>query len=199
MKQNCRISIDDSIKGLIFDCDGTLVDNMPLHYQAWVETLTPYRIEFPEELFYQLAGVPGKELVRLLAERSHVTVQTAELVQEKIRRYLQLMPQAKPIEPVVEIIRKYTGLLPLAVASGGYLEIVEKTIELIGLGGCFSAIVTAKDVANHKPAPDTFVEAARRLQVPCKACLVFEDGDLGLEAARRAGMRSVDIRCWLQI
>ncbi len=197
VKQNCRICIDDSIRGLIFDCDGTLVDNMPLHYQAWVETLTPLHIEFPQELFYQLAGVPGDQLVRLLAERSRVDVQTAGLVQEKIRRYLQLMPQAKPIEPVVEIVRKYTGVLPLAVASGGYLDIVEKTIELIGLGGCFSAIVTAKDVANPKPAPDTFVEAARRLQVPCEACLVFEDGDLGLEAARRAGMRSMDIRCWL--
>ncbi|MBN1542721.1 HAD-IA family hydrolase [candidate division KSB1 bacterium] len=191
------IDIDDGVQALIFDCDGTLADNMPLHYRAWSKIFARYTIDFPESLFYELAGVPGELLVRQMAERSGVTVDPKHLVHEKIERYLQLMPETRPIRPVVEIVHSYHGKLPLAVATGGRRDIVEKTIEIIGLDGYFETIVTARDVAHPKPAPDTFLETARRLKIAAQACLVFEDGDLGLEGAHRAGMRAVDIRPWL--
>jgi HAD superfamily hydrolase (TIGR01509 family) len=82
----------------------------------------------------------------------------------------------------------------MAVASGGQRRMVEKTLSQIGVLDWFPVVVTAEDTRRHKPEPDVFLEAARRLGVEPATCTVYEDTDLGLEAARRAGMRSVDVR-----
>jgi HAD superfamily hydrolase (TIGR01509 family) len=99
-----------------------------------------------------------------------------------------------PIEKVVAIARAARGRLPLAVASGSHRELVESTLAAIGTRDWWQAIVAAEDVTQPKPAPDIFLEAARRLGVAPGDCTVYEDADLGLLAAQRAGMRAVDIR-----
>ncbi len=185
--------------GLIFDCDGTLADTMPVHFQAWAAMLAPHGVEFPEAQFYALAGMPSPMIVRLLADEQGIAItddHIARLVVEKEQGYVTTIDSVVPIEPVVEIARRHRGVLPMAVASGGHRWVVNETLTAIGILDWFDAIVGADDTERHKPEPDAFLEAARRLGVEAAGCVVFEDAELGLEAARRAEMLPVDIRPW---
>jgi HAD superfamily hydrolase (TIGR01509 family) len=184
----------EGVEAVIFDCDGTLADTMPLHYRAWAETLAGTGAEMSEALFYELGGVATEEIVRLLNARHDCQLPVAETAAEKERRYEALLPQAPAIRPVVALARALCGRLPLAVASGGIRRLVEKTVAALDLTHCFQAIKSAEDVADGKPAPDLFLAAAAALGVPPDRCLVYEDSELGIEAARRAGMRWVDVR-----
>lgn len=179
---------------LIFDCDGTLADTMPAHYRAWLSVLQPHGIPFPEERFYALAGTPTHEIVRILATDAGKTVDIPSMVHAKEDTFLLQIAAVVPIPRVVEIARAARGVLPMAVASGGQRRIVERTLGQIGVLDWFGAVVTAEDTVRHKPDPDLFLEAARRLGVPPEICTVYEDADLGIEAARRAGMKFVDVR-----
>jgi HAD superfamily hydrolase (TIGR01509 family) len=179
---------------VIFDCDGTLADTMPLHYRAWAETLALSGAAMSEALFYELGGVPTEEIVRILNARHGYQLSVRETAVDKEERYEALLPQAPAVRPVVALARSLCGQLPLAVASGGIRRLVDKTIAALDLTHCFQAIKTAEDVVHGKPAPDLFLAAATALGVPPDRCLVYEDSDLGLEAARRAGMRWVDVR-----
>jgi len=185
--------------GLIFDCDGTLADTMPAHYRAWTAMLGRHGIPFPETRFYELGGVPTEKIIRILAEESGVPVSdVGAMVREKETAFLANLHAIRPLEAVVATAAAYRGTLPLAVASGGYRETITRTLDQLGIRGWFDAMVVAEDTPRHKPEPDVFLEAARRLAVPAGACVVFEDTDIGLEAARRAGMASVDVREWVR-
>jgi beta-phosphoglucomutase family hydrolase len=188
------IEIPSHVRGLVFDCDGTIADTMPLHYEAWVAALAEHRVEFPEAMFYELAGVPTARIIEILNERHGHAMPVQETADYKEHLYQQLLPRVVPIEPVVVLVKQYAGRLPMAVATGGTQAIVRKTLGALGLTEHFQAIVTADDVKHGKPAPDIFLESARRLGVPPESCYAFEDADLGLQAARAAGMTVIDIR-----
>ncbi|HVM61818.1 MAG TPA: HAD family phosphatase [Verrucomicrobiae bacterium] len=175
----------------IFDCDGTLADTMPLHYKAWLAVLKEYECDFPEAFFYQLGGVPTEKIVEILNERHGRAMPVEETARTKDEMFINMIPQTMPIEPVVDLARELHGVKPLAVASGGTREIVHKTLEALGIRGMFQAIVTVEDYQNGKPAPDPFLEAARRLGVAPEKCLVFEDTTAGIESARAAKMQWV--------
>jgi HAD superfamily hydrolase (TIGR01509 family) len=182
------------IQALIFDCDGTLADTMPAHYQAWLEVLRPHGIAFPEDRFYAMGGMPTDKIVVELCGEAGKCLDVNALVREKAMAFERKIGEVRPIAKVVEVARASRGQLPMAVASGGQRRMVEKTLAQIGVLDWFSVVVTAEDTRRHKPEPDVFLEAARRLGVGPTACTVYEDTDLGLEAARRAGMRAVDVR-----
>lgn len=192
-----RWTAPPGIRGLIFDCDGTLADTMPAHHRAWVAMLQPHGIPFPEDRFYAMGGMPTAQIIRVLAEGAGVAVHDVDsMVHEKERLFLQMVDAVQPIAPVVAIANAYRNVLPMAVASGGYRDVVGRTLDRLQLRAWFQAMVTAEDTTRHKPEPDVFLEAARRLAVPPAACAVFEDTELGLEAARRAGMLGLDVRPW---
>jgi beta-phosphoglucomutase family hydrolase len=183
--------------GLIFDCDGTLADTMPIHFVAWTTALEAVGIEFSEDRFYALGGMSTERIVALLSEEQGIVINDiAELTAAKEKLYLASIDSVRPIDSVVAVARRYHGVLPLGVGSGGERYIVAQTLNAIGVADLFDAVVGADDTERHKPEPDVFLEVARRLGVVPSQCVVFEDTDLGMEAARRAGMIGVDIRPW---
>lgn len=180
--------------GLIFDCDGTLIDSMPAHYHAWLAALAPVGIELPEARFYGLAGMPTSRIAELLVRESQVDADPQQLSARKEENFLQSLSLTRPIDKVIEIVLEFHGRRPMAVASGGFRRVILRQLDHLGITDRFDAIVTAEDTQRHKPNPDVFLEAARRLQVPADRCCVYEDAELGFEAARRAGMACVDVR-----
>ena len=187
-------AIPPHVRGLVFDCDGTIADTMPLHYQAWVAALHEHDAEFPEAMFYEMAGIPTVRIIEILNERHGYEIPVQEAADYKESLYVALVDRVMPIEPVVRLVKAYAGRLPMAVATGGTRAICSKTLQSLHLLEHFQAIVTADDVEHGKPAPDIFLEAARRLGVAPGDCYAFEDAELGLQSARAAGMVAVDIR-----
>lgn len=186
--------IGPDVRGLVFDCDGTIADTMPLHYEAWVAALGEHNVEFPEALFYEMAGIPTARIIEILNERHGHNMPVQETADYKEELYVRLIPRVRPIEPVVRLIEQYAGRLPMAVATGGTRAICAKTLTALGLICNFKVLVTADDVQHGKPAPDIFLEAARRIEVDPNRCVAFEDADLGVQAAQSAGMRVIDVR-----
>jgi HAD superfamily hydrolase (TIGR01509 family) len=133
----------------------------------------------------------------MLAQEQGVALDFDSANRDKEEAFLRSIHLLKPIEPVVQIAREHRNTLPMAVASGGVSRLVHLQLDQIGARDWFQAIVTAEDTERHKPDPDVFLEAARRLQVSPAACRVYEDGEAGIEAARRAGMQCVDVRRFL--
>ncbi len=182
------------IKGLIFDCDGTLADTMPLHWRAWQMITERHGLHFPIERFYAYGGVPSRDIVKVLAREQGLSVDPIAVSHEKETTYLQTLSQVKPVEAVVKIARDNYGKLPMAIASGGSHEIICLVLDHLKIRHWFDAVVTNEMVVNQKPAPDIFLEAARRIHVEPKFCRAYEDTDLGLQAIRSAGMEAVDVR-----
>lgn len=178
----------------IFDLDGTLADTMPVHYRVWMDVAARYGINFPEDVFYSMGGIPTLKIATTLAAQQGLTFDPAAVAKEKEQMVLQRVGEVLPIPAVVEIARRARMMGPVAIASGGSRAMVERTLRQIGLYDWFPVIVTAEDTTRHKPDPDVFLEAARRMNVRPQICTVYEDTDIGLEAARRAGMRGFDVR-----
>jgi beta-phosphoglucomutase-like phosphatase (HAD superfamily) len=182
------------IKGLIFDCDGTLADTMPLHWRAWQAIAARHKLHFPQDRFYALGGVPSRDILKMLGKEQGILLDPIAVAREKEAEYLPLIAQVEPINAVVGVARENYGKVPMAVASGGTREIIGQVLERVGIRSLFNAIVTSEDIVNQKPAPDIFLEAARRIGVPPRFCRAYEDTDLGLQAIRAAGMEAVDVR-----
>jgi beta-phosphoglucomutase family hydrolase len=182
------------IKGLIFDCDGTLVDTMPLHWRAWQFIAQRHGFHFPEDRFYSLGGVPSRDILKMLAQEQGLSIDHIAVAHEKENTYLPLMADVQPIHAVVDIARAHHGKIPMAVASGGTQPIIVQVLEQLKIRHLFDAVVTSEMVTRQKPAPDIFLEAARRIHVEPQFCRGYEDTDLGLQAIRSAGMDAVDVR-----
>jgi beta-phosphoglucomutase family hydrolase len=181
-------------QGLIFDCDGTLANTMPLHWRAWTMITQRHGLHFPEDRFYSLGGVPSRDILKMLAAEQGRSLDHIAVAHEKEEAYLPLLTQAEPIHAVVEIAKANYGKIPLAVASGGTQQIICQVLEHLKIRDLFAAVVTSEMVKNQKPAPDIFLEAARRIGVAPRDCRAYEDTDLGLTAIRAAGMEAVDVR-----
>jgi len=182
--------------GYIFDCDGTLIDSMPVHYRAWDEAMRHQGMPgtLDESLFYSLGGVPTRRVAQLIAEHYGLTVDVDKVFHEKEALFVKLLADVKRIESVVAFAKRAVALgRPVAVASGGPREVVHHSLKLAGLAPLFPIVVTPEDVAHGKPAPDMFLLAAKKMGVPASKCLVFEDAEPGHQAAAAAGMQSVHV------
>jgi len=167
---------------------------MPLHWHAWQIVTQRHNLHFPEDRFYAFGGVPSRDILKLLAEEQGRSLDAVAIAHEKEEAYLPLMTRVEPIHAVVEIAKANHGKIPMAVASGGTQTIITMVLDHLKIRHLFDAIVTNEMVKHQKPAPDIFLEAARRIGVEPKFCRAYEDTDLGLTAIRAAGMEAIDVR-----
>lgn len=188
------LSVPAGIRGLLFDCDGTLVDTLPLHYSAWQETFATLGLSCPLAFLMAHNGKPTDRIVTLYNQEFGQRIDVVRFTAAKEQKTHALLRRARPLEPMAGLARRYYGQLPLAVVSGSNQPNVELALRSAGLAALFPVILTADEGLPPKPEPDLFLEAARRLGVDPSACQVFEDADSGLEAARRAGMLATDVR-----
>jgi beta-phosphoglucomutase-like phosphatase (HAD superfamily) len=167
---------------------------MPLHWRAWQVISQRHGFFFPEDRFYSLGGVPSRDILKVLSAEQDVRLDPLAVAREKEAEYLPLIAQVEPINAVVGVARENHGRIPMAVASGGTKRVIEQVLDHLDIRHLFQAVVTSEDVVNQKPAPDIFLEAARRLGVQPQCCRAYEDTDLGMRAIRAAGMEAVDVR-----
>jgi len=193
-----QYDIKPGIKGLIFDLDGTLADTMPFHFKGWQLACRKFGAEIDTDFLRKHTGSPGwliaGEIIKKCNLNGNVSIE--EIVEEKLISFREDQHKVKPISPVVDIVKKYYGKLPMAVGTGGHREAVERTLEITGLRKYFDIIITANDVTQFKPHPETFLKCAELMRVAPEFIEVFEDGDLGIEAAKTAGMTATDVRSW---
>jgi beta-phosphoglucomutase family hydrolase len=184
---------DGPFKAYLFDCDGTIVDSMPLHYVAWKKALAEWNCEFDEKLFYAWGGMPVTEIIATLNTQQGLAMPVEELQSRKEGLYFEILHELKGVPEVLEHIKASHGQIPFAVVSGSTRDSVTKSLEALGLLDRFDTLVCAGDYRKSKPDPEPFLIAAERLGVAPKDCLVFEDTEMGIQAATAAGMASVKI------
>jgi HAD superfamily hydrolase (TIGR01509 family) len=179
---------------LLFDCDGTLADTMPAHYRAWLHVTEAHGIAFDEDRFYSMGGRPTRDIVATLARERGIEIDVDHAARMKEASFLAQLDRIEAIDPVVDVVLRSRGRVPMAVVTGGYRNVCLQILEQVGIADCFDTIVASEDTDKHKPDPDPFLEAARRLGARPERCVVWEDSDLGIAAARAGGMQWIDVR-----
>ncbi len=183
---------EHGIEAIIFDCDGTLVDTMPAHYDAWVHALE--HVEAPFTLdhgrYREWGGISSAKVINMLCEEFAIELDGERLTKAKQAFLAERLVDAKVIPHIAEFARKISETLPICVASGGHPNNVRNSLDAAGIGDLFSddRIVTPFDVSHGKPAPDMFLLAAQRMGTSPEKTLVFEDGPPGIDGAKSAGM-----------
>src|SRR3569833_276144 len=180
-------------KAYLFDCDGTIVDSMPLHYEAWSKALGEWNCPFPEDRFYKWGGMPIKEIIERLSSEHGIEMPVDELAVRKEALYYESLPNLKSVPEVVEHIDHAHGHKAFAVVSGGERESVVRSLQTLGLLEKFDTLVCAGEYTRSKPDPEPYLIAAQKLGVAPADCLVFEDTQMGIDAAEDAGMAWVRV------
>lgn len=193
-----QYDIKPGIKGLIFDLDGTLADTMPYHIKGWRSACKKFGADIDTPFLRKYTGTPGWVIAEEIIKKCNLggSVTSEQIMAEKFHEFYKEQHLVRPIKPVVEIVKKYYGKLPMAVGSGGHKEAVERTLAVTNLRKYFEIVITANDVENFKPHPETFLKCAALMKIEPEFIEVFEDADLGIEAAINAGMFVTDVRSW---
>jgi HAD superfamily hydrolase (TIGR01509 family) len=180
---------------VIFDCDGTLVDSMPAHFEAWCEALALYGAGgiFKEDVFFAMGGRPTLDIVVELNDEYDLKLDPAAVALAKRAAFLKRLNTITLIEEVANFAESLRGKVPMAIATGGTRMVIEKTLQVVGISDWFEEVVTADDVVDGKPAPDIFLKAAKLLGITPTRCLALEDAPAGILAAQRAGMQVIAI------
>ena len=185
----------DGFDAVIFDCDGTLVDSMPAHFEAWCDALSLYGAHgiFKEDVFLAMGGRPTRDIVVEINDEYDLHLDPEAVALAKREAFLKRIGSVSLIDEVADFAKSLRGKIPMAVASGGSRMVVEKTLNVVGISDWFDEVVTADDVVEGKPAPDVFLKAAKLLGVDPAKCLVLEDAPSGILAAQRAGMQVIAV------
>lgn len=189
-----RIPVHSEAKALIFDLDGTLSNSLPVHVETWKIVGEKYGFEFDPNIIFEMTGRPTIEFAKRIIEQYKVDEDPNVLVRLKQQSFWDLAHLLEPVAEVIAIVKNYHGKLPMAVGTGASGRSAEVQLKALGLTDYFDFVVSADDVEKHKPHPETFVRCAELMGVESQFCQVFEDGDLGISAAKEAGMFVTDVR-----
>ena len=187
------IEISQNTKGLIFDLDGTIANTMQHHFTAWRTAVLPYGIDFNANLFMSLTGMPRTATIVKLNELFGTTMNSEEVGIIKSTHFKMLVDLTEEISVVADFIRKYHTILPMSVGTGSTRSGAKKTLEIVKMNHYFDIVITSDDIVNPKPHPETFLKCAELMGVHPNDCVVFEDGILGIQAAKEAGMMVIDV------
>jgi len=187
------IEIPKQAKGLIFDLDGTVANTMQNHFLSWRKAVVPYGVDFNAELFMSLTGKPREATILKLNELFDITMNPEEVGNVKAAHFKTLVDATKEISIVADVVRKYYNILPMSIGTGSTRNGAKKTLEVIEMSHFFDIVITANDILNPKPHPETFLKCAELMGIHPNDCIVFEDGILGIQAAKEAGMMVVDV------
>ena len=194
-----ELQVHPSAKALIFDLDGTLSDSHPVHLENWHSLGTVFGFRFDERIIYEMTGRPTIDFAKRIIEDNHLSISPVELARMKHQAFWETVHLVRPMKKVVDIVRKYYKVLPMSVGTGASRRSAILQLTGLDLISFFDFIITADDVATHKPEPETFLRCAELMNVRPSECQVFEDGMLGMEAARTAGMMVTDVRPYLTL
>lgn len=180
---------------VIFDCDGTLVNSMAPHFEAWCDALALYGAKgiFKEDVFFAMGGRPTRDIVVEINDEYDLNLDPEAVADAKREAFLRRLHSVDLIREIADFAESLRGKKPMAVASGGSRIVVEKTLRQVGISDWFDEVVTADDVVEGKPAPEVFLKAAQLLDVEPAGCLVLEDAPSGILAAQRANMQVVAV------
>ncbi len=183
------------MKGAIFDFDGTLVDTMPLHYEAYRLVFARHQLVLTRAHFFAHVGGSAKETIPRFVNDQHTTVSVDELHAQKKQQLAELL-ETHTLSPLqtAKLLPVFAAHMPVALASSGSRPGIDIMLTRLGWHQHFKVILTGEDVTRGKPAPDLFLLAAQRIDVRPAECLVFEDTDDGIKAAQAAGMQWFDVR-----
>ncbi|QJD96368.1 HAD family phosphatase [Mucilaginibacter robiniae] len=188
-----KLSQDD-FEAFLYDCDGTLADNMGAHKDTYIRVAAEQGIAIEGSIIDEFAGLPVTKVVEQINHRYESTFDPEEFKTAKYKLFMdQYIEQTQPIDYVVNHLKYHFGRVKIAVVSGSSREAVEKTLKVLGIDHFIQIVVCAGETPNGKPYPDPFLKAAELLGVAPEKCLVFEDGEAGVQAAKAAGMRWVRI------
>ncbi len=178
----------DRYKGLIFDMDGTLIDTMPSHIEAWRQTSEKFDFPFDGQWLHSMGGMPSIKIAVEINKRYGLTLEPKEVSDFKMSAFTSLDDNGDLIADTTEVFEAYLGKKKIAVGTGSQKVSATKLLTRVGILEKLDALVTATDVENHKPNPDTFLRACELIGLTPKECVVFEDTELGKQAAHAGGM-----------
>lgn len=178
---------------ILFDLDGTLANTLPIGNQTWHQALAAFSCKVTDEVLLELTGIPVMQTIEILNSRFGWHLDPHQVATRKEALFYDQIHLVQPIAKVVAVATENFGKLPMAVVSGGARKTVAVTLKQIRLDHLFQTVVCAEDTSEHKPKPAPYLLAAGQLGVLPERCLVYEDGQAGLQAARAAGMKCVQV------
>jgi len=189
-----KLEIHPRAQALIFDLDGTLSDSLPVHIANWHSVCEKLNCTFDDRILVEMTGMPTISFAERIKREQNLEIDAEEIVILKQQEFWQNINRIKPHDAVISLMKDAYGKIPMAVGTGASRISAMLQMKELGIDHLFDFIVTADDVERHKPEPETFLKCAEMMKVEPQFCQVFEDGELGMQAAQTAGMLLTDVR-----
>ena len=189
-----KLEIHPKAQALIFDLDGTLSDSLPTHIASWHAVCKKLNCIFDEQMLIEMTGMPTINFAERIKREQNLEIDAEEIVVLKQQEFWRNINRIKPHDAVIDLMKDAHGKIPMAVGTGASRISAMLQMKELGIDELFDFIVTADDVVRHKPEPETFLKCAELMNIAPEFCQVFEDGELGMQAAQTAGMLLTDVR-----